>query len=258
MTLLQAIALFAAALLAGALNSVAGGGSFISFPTLLQIGHVPAVPANATNTVALWPGSVASIAAYRKELRAHWQTLARLAPVSLLGGVLGAQLLVKTPEHVFLSLLPWLLLCATLLFAFGKRVTDWTNDRRANGPQRHPLIAAAATTALQLIIATYGGYFGGGIGMLMLALLAVMGMHEIHAMNAMKATLASCINGVAVVTFIWYGQVYWAQGLLMVVGAVIGGYGGARCAMRLPKAWVRAFVLCVGFGMTAYFFVRPS
>jgi hypothetical protein len=258
MTLPQALALFVAAMLAGALNSVAGGGSFISFPALLQIGRVPAIAANATNTVALWPGSVASIAAYRRELRSHGRRLASLAPVSLAGGVLGALLLIKTPERTFLMVLPWLLLTATLLFAFGKRITAWTADRRRTGSPRRPWAAALGAALLQLVIATYGGYFGGGIGMLMLALLSVMGMTEIHAMNAMKATLASCINGVAVVTFIWYGQVAWPHALLMIVGAVAGGYGGAHYAMKLPPALVRGFVLCVGFGMTIYFFVRPS
>jgi uncharacterized membrane protein YfcA len=254
MTPLQALLLFLAALLAGALNSVAGGGSFISFPALITIGHVPLIPANATNTVALWPGSVASVGAYRRELAAQRRVLFSLGGISLLGGYIGARLLLKTPEAIFIRLLPFLLLTATLLFAFGGRVNHWLGARseQAHG---HSWTNVAGASLFQLVIATYGGYFGGGIGMLMLAMLAVMGMDNIHAMNALKTVLASCINGVAVVTFILAGKVFWPEALLMIAGAIAGGYGGAHYAQKIAPRYVRRFVLLVGFGMTIYFFV---
>src|SRR5579885_3363506 len=239
-------------MLGGALNSVAGGGSFISFPALIFTG-VPAINANATNTVALWPGTVASAAAYGKELAVH-RGVPVLAAVSLVGGVIGAELLLHTPPATFVHLIPWLLLAATLLFTFGGDLTRQLRARLTNssGSAEPSLLGIAL---VQLVIAIYGGYFGGGIGILMLAALSVMGMANIHEMNAIKTVLASCINGVAVITFVIAGAIYWPQAIVMVVGAVAGGYGGARIARRLPPLLVRRFVIAVGFAMTMYFFI---
>jgi uncharacterized membrane protein YfcA len=254
MTIAQGLLLFVAAMLAGALNSVAGGGSFIAFPALVFTG-VATIPANATNTVALWPGSMASVAAYRKELSAQWSTLLPLAAVSILGGFLGAFALLHTPESLFKNLLPVLLLLATLLFAFGGQITKAL--RRGMGQRRAPDWASRlGMTFFQLLIATYGGYFGGGIGMLMLALLAVMGMDDIHAMNALKTVLASLINAVAVITFVFAHTVVWSHAPVMIAGAILGGYGGARIARKLNPLFVRRFVIAVGFTMTALFFFR--
>jgi hypothetical protein len=252
MTLADALLLFPAALVAGALNAVAGGGSFISFPSLLFTG-VPAIPANATNTVALWPGSVASVKAYWRAIRVDRRLLALLSAASLAGGGAGALLLLRTPERTFLSLLPWLLLFATLLFAFGGRVT---RRIRRSLPHRDapgwPSFAAIAL--IQLVIATYGGYFGGGIGIMMLAALALTGLSDIHEMNGLKTLLASLINGVAVGTFALSGVVAWPQAALMVAGAIAGGYGGAWYAQRVDPRWVRRLVILTGAAMTAYFF----
>jgi uncharacterized membrane protein YfcA len=253
LTVPTAIVLFLAAVLAGALNSVAGGGSFISFPALLKVGGIPAIPANATNTIALWPGAVASAFAYRRELAAQRATLVSLAGVSVVGGILGAVLLLRTPEVTFLRLLPFLLLVATLLFAFGGRLTSRLRarlERRGAGGAR-----TLGVALFQLAIATYGGYFGGGIGILMLAMLALSGMEDIHAMNAVKTVLNACINGIAVITFIAAGAVVWPQALTMVVGAIAGGYAGAHYAQRIPPRYVRGFVIAVGFTMTGYFFL---
>ncbi len=253
MTALQAILLFLAAAVAGALNSVAGGGSFISFPALVFAG-VDQKIANATNTVALWPGSVASVGAYRAELAARKHELLSLGTVSVIGGVLGAELLLHTSKQAFVRLLPFLLLAATLLFTFGGKVTKRIQarvGRRVRGPA---WIGLAGVTLLQLVIATYGGYFGGGIGILMLASLALMGMDNIHAMNALKTVLASLINGVAVALFIAAGVVVWPQACVMIVGAIAGGYGGAYYAQKIAPARVRSVVIAVGFGMTGYFF----
>ena len=240
-------------MLAGALNSVAGGGSFISFPMLIFTG-VPAINANATNTVALWPGTIASAGAYRAELAIH-RELAVLAAVSVLGGLIGAELLLHTPPATFVRLIPYLLLAATLLFTFGGSLTRRLRARLAvsENSSDPPVLCLAL---VQFAIAIYGGYFGGGIGILMLAALSVMGMENIHEMNAVKTVLASCINGVAVVTFVVASAIYWPQAIVMVIGAIVGGYGGAHVARRLPPLLVRRFVIVVGFGMTLYFFIR--
>jgi hypothetical protein len=240
--------LFVAALLAGGLNSVAGGGSFITLPALLYAG-IPPVAANATSTFALWPASFASAVAYRRELGRlrGWRTLGM---ISLVGGLLGGLLLIKTSDASFMRLLPWLMLLASATFTFGGQLT-----RRFN------LHAAAAAMPwwmylLQLAIATYGGYFGGGMGIMMLALLAASGMTDIHEMNGLKAVLGVAINAVALATFIAHGSIVWRVALVMAAGGIVGGYAGAAMARRLSKSAVRAFVIGVGWTMTAYFFVR--
>src|SRR5258708_11317362 len=211
--------------------------------------------ANATNTVALWPGSVASVWAYKKELTARRAELISLGTVSLIGGILGALLLLKTPERTFVQILPLLLRAATLLFSYGGRICKAIRAKMGHHEHRSA-VSLVGITILQLVIATYGGYFGGGIGILMLAALSLMGMEEIHSMNALKTILASLINGVAVLTFIIARAVVWPQATLMIVGAIIGGYGGAHYAQRMPPLIVRRFVIGVGMSMTGYFCVR--
>jgi hypothetical protein len=255
MTRSQGVVLFLAAVLGGTLNSVAGGGSFISFPTLLSTG-VPGIQANVTNTVALWPGGVAAVGGYRGKFDTPLPTLLLLVTTSLVGGLLGALLLLHTPQATFLALVPYLLLLATLLFWFGGAATTWLRARM--GTRHVPRwLATGGIILLQLVIASYGGFFGGGISILMLALLAVMGMENIHTMNALKALLAACINGVAVVAFIIAGAVLWPQALLMAAGAIVGGYGGASLARRIAPKLIRRFVIVVGLSVSAYFFVSP-
>jgi uncharacterized protein len=252
MTVLQGAALFVAAILGSTLNAVAGGGSFITFPTLVFAG-VPAVRANATSTVALWPGGLASVGAYRDTFTTERRDLIILGLTSAVGGVVGAILLLHTSSPTFLKLVPFLLLGATLLFAFGGRLTaNWLNasEPMAKRSQRSML----AIVALQFVIAVYGGFFGGGIGILMLATLSFMGMTNIHAMNGLKALLATCINGVAVVTFVVASAVDWPAAIIMIVGGIVGGYGGAAAARRVDQAVVRRIVIVVGLGMAIYFF----
>jgi uncharacterized membrane protein YfcA len=242
--------LFLAGAIGGALNAVAGGGSFIAFPALLFTG-VPPIPANATNTIALWTAAAASGGAYRKRLDVPRRVMIPLLAASLAGGLAGAFLLLKTPAHTFMRVLPWLTLGATLLFAFGKKLAGGRQsiiEHEASGA------ALAGATLFQLAVAVYGGYFGGGMGIVMLAMLAALGMTDIHAMNALKSVMGFVINGVAVVTFIIAGAVYWKHGIVMIVGALLGGYLGAHYAMKMPQVWVRNFVVLVGAGMTAYFF----
>ncbi|HLW78883.1 MAG TPA: sulfite exporter TauE/SafE family protein [Terriglobia bacterium] len=248
--------LFLAAVLAGAMNAVAGGGSFISFPALTFTGVLP-IPANATSTVALWPGAVASLGAYWKKLPRRARLVAAMTLTSMVGGLLGAVLLVHTSQSTFMRLVPYLFLGATLLFTFGKRLHEWARTL-THGAGRAPrdlsswtIIAAAVP--VQLAISVYGGFFGGGIGILMLAFLSVIGMEDINAMNAIKSLLQAAINAAAVVTFIAARIVVWPQALLMLVGAVVGAYGGARVAQRLDPRLVRGFVIAVGFSMTFYF-----
>jgi len=252
MTLFDGILLFGAAALAGAMNSVAGGGSFISFPILIFTG-VPPIPANATSTVALWPGSVAAIRAYGNKLPRSARLLVPLTISSVAGGLMGALVLLRTPEATFMRLVPYLFLVATILFTFGKQLSRWVGVHlKISGALSWGAMGGAAT--VQLLIAIYGGFFGGGIGILMLALLAMIQMEDIHRMNALKSLLAAAINGAAVVTFIVARAVFWRQAMLMIVGAVLGGYGGASLAQRIDPRWVRSFVIVVGFSMTAYFF----
>jgi uncharacterized protein len=246
--------LFCAAFVAGLLNSVAGGGSFISFPALLFTG-MPAIPANATNTAAVWPGTVASAVAYRNAFSAQARRLLLpLIAIGIVGGVVGARVLLVTPQTTFLHLIPWLMLLATLLFLAGPRITAWVRGRAAQGKTSRVLTVIGFLLALMISI--YIGYFGAGVGILLLSLLALMGMDDIHAMNGVKTLLVSVVNGVAIVTFIVAKVIIWPQALLMVVGSLIGGYGGAYYAQKMNPAHVRWLVVLVGFGMSAYFFVK--
>jgi len=244
--------LFIAGALGGALNAVAGGGSFIAFPALLFTGVGP-VAANATNTLALWVGVTASGGAYRKHLNISRRVLIPLIVMSIVGGLAGAVLLIKTPANTFLRVLPWLLLGATLLFAFGKHLTGKIS---AGISHESSNAAVAGACVFELFVAVYGGYFGGGMGIMNLAMLAAIGMTDIHAMNALKVVLGGFINGVATFTFIATGAVVWRQGAVMTAGALLGGYCAAHYAQKLPQSWIRAFVIAIGFAMTIYFFVR--
>lgn len=252
MTFTDAALLFLAAACAGGMNSVAGGGSFVSFPALIFTG-IPPIAANATSTIALWPGSVASVGAYRARIPSGRRLLVPLILVSALGGVLGAMLLLCTPEQVFLDVIPYLFGAATLLFAFGKKLTGGLAHLiKKDGNISGPLIGAAA--AGQLAIAVYGGFFGGGIGILMLALFQMLHMEDIHAMNGLKALLAAAINGSAVVTFVLAGIVRWPQALVMIAGATLGGYAGAHYAQKIDHRVIRGAVIAVGAAMSLYFF----
>jgi uncharacterized protein len=250
LTLETIVFLFVAGGFGGALNSVAGGGSFIAFPALLWTG-VPPIPANATNTIALWTAAAASGGAYRKRLEVPRRVMIPLLTVSLMGGLAGAYLLLKTPAHTFMRVLPWMTLGATLLFAFGKRLAAGRASLIEHQTSSAALVGA---TIFQLCVAVYGGYFGGGMGIVMLAMLATLGMTDIHAMNALKSVLGFVINGVAVVTFISARAVYWKHGMVMILGGIAGGYLGAHYAMKMRQSRVRVLVVLVGTAMTAYFF----
>lgn len=250
----HATLLFAAAVIGGAINSVAGGGSFISFPALLFAG-IPPVNANASNTVALWPGQVASIGAYRGELqKMSWARIAPLLITGVLGGILGAWVLLRTPQTTFMRLVPWLLLAATLIFMFSGRISGWV--RRRTAVSHHGEFNTGRAVVFQIFIAFYIGYFGAGAGILILAMLALLGMEHIHAMNALKALLTTVSNGVALLLFIFSRAVYWPETILMIVGSTIGGYFGAHYAQKTKPEYVRRIVIAIGLILTVYFFAK--
>ena len=252
MTLEQVIFLFFAGAIGGAINAVAGGGSFVAFPALLFTGVAP-VPANATNTLALWVGTTASGGAYRQKLDIPRRVMIPLIVTSVIGGVAGALLLIKTPAQTFLKVLPWLMLGATLLFAFGKHLTGRVSAGMSGETTKSSMVGA---TIFELAVALYGGYFGGGLGILNLAMLSALGMTDIHAMNKLKVILGSIINGVAAIAFVVTGFILWPQAGVMTVGAIVGGYGAAHYAQKLPQIWIRGLVIAVGALMTIYFFIR--
>lgn len=239
------IALFVVAALASAINSVAGGGTFLTFPLLIFYG-LGAVEANVTSAVALWPGILGSVYGYRREWMQQRNALPVLMVLSVCGAAIGAGILLLAPEKTFEWLVPWLLLIATLLFTFGRPIIT------ALKLEQHPKIARF----IQFLIAIYGGYFGAGIGILMLAMLQLAGLHHIHRMNALKAVLGCTINAIAVAIFVAAGAVRWDIAWVMVLGAITGGYFGAHWAQKLPPSSVRYFVIAVGVSMTLYFFIH--
>jgi hypothetical protein len=243
--------LAAAAFLAGALNSIAGGGTLLTFPALTAVVS-PAV-ANATSTVALFPGSIAGAIGYRAELAPGRRFVLRMLAPSLVGGALGAWL-VGRDESAFAVLVPWLILTAALLFVAQAPVARWLKAHKPDhepGPRGRLVLAGC-----QFLIAVYGGYFGAGIGILMLTTLGFMGAGDIHRMNAVKTFLAAVINGATVVVFVKDGLVDWGLAAPMVAAAVLGGYAGARVARRLPAAYVRYAVIAIGFSLSAFYFAR--
>jgi len=241
------------ALLAGAINSLAGGGTLFTFSALLAV--VPSsVVANATSTVALVPGSLAGAWGYRREMRtaSRW-TLLLIAP-SLLGGLAGSLLVTRLDEKYFSALVPWLILGAAVLFLCQPLAARLAGARKQH--QTPSAIALAGVILFQFIVAVYGGYFGAGIGILMLSALGIMGLDDIHQMNALKTFLAGCINGVSVVVFVIDQKVDWSYALAMAVAAIVGGYLGARTARRMNRRLVRWMVIAIGFGLAGYYFYQ--
>jgi uncharacterized membrane protein YfcA len=237
-----------AGLLAGTMNAVAGGGSFVSFPVMVLVG-LPPVAANATSTVALFPGTMASTWAYRDDLRGiAGISLKVLLPISLAGGLIGAILLLVTPGGVFDVVIPWLLLLATLTFAGGRHLGDWL--------RRYVRIGRPAFLVIQFILSIYGGYFGGAIGLMMMAVWVLISAAELKAMAATRTLLVSATNGSAVLCFALAGAVRWPEMLAMMVSAIAGGYYGARFARHLPPAVLRWFVVALSATVTVAFFLR--
>ncbi len=242
-----------AAFLAGAINSVAGGGTLISFPALIWLG-LNSVTANATSTVAIWPGTVGSVWGYRRELRAAEPRFRVLIIPSLIGGLAGALLLRWTPASTFDRMVPFLILFATLLFMAQETVQRLLKTAEAG--RRSSARWLIGALLFQLGVGIYGGYFGAGIGILMLAALSILGLKDIHEMNSLKVVFGGSINGIAAAYFIWAGMVYWPDVVIMAIGAIAGGYGGAGMARRLGRTTVRRIVIAIGFGMAVSLFIK--
>ncbi|HJT89970.1 MAG TPA: sulfite exporter TauE/SafE family protein [Bryobacteraceae bacterium] len=252
--------LVAAAFLAGAINAVAGGGSFLSFPALLGV-QIPPVQANATNTVAIWPGQLTSIAAYRDDVRQNLRAAWLMGVAGLLGGTAGAVVLLNTPQRTFMHLVPWLLLVAALIFAVSGPVSRALErlklKRRAeamaghvHAPRRVPLFF------FTILVSFYVGYFGAGAGFLFMTMLALLGYEDIHAINALKIVANTLANGIAFVIFIVDGQVVWHYGFPALIACAIGGYFSAHYARRIPQRVLRTSVVVIGLAMAAWFFWR--
>jgi uncharacterized membrane protein YfcA len=246
------VIVFAAAFFGGAVNSVAGGGTLISFPTLVWLG-VPSINANATSALALWPGSLGAFWGYRREMAGLDRQVWALVVPSVAGGLAGAFLLYRTPTSTFDRLVPWLIVFATCLFMLQDQIQRRLNLSAARHFGSHWL---SWTMLFQLGVALYGGYFGAGIGILMLAALSIMGYTDIHQMNGIKNVLALCINGIAAVYFMFTGLVVWQDAAVMAIGAIAGGIGGAGMARRVGRTAVRRTVVAIGFGMAATMMFR--
>ena len=250
---------------AGAANSVAGGGSFFSFPAMLAAG-VPPVVANASNSVALWPGSLAAAWGYRAELARMRPQLPGLCVAALVGGMAGGLLLLAAGDAHFAQLIPWLLAFATGLFAASPQIAAWLKRRRLPQPQAPatdastPPVVEQSTTVVgwlaQCVVSVYGGFFGAGMGILMMASLSIAGHEDLHEVNALKNLLSSVVYSVTVLTFVTAGAISWPHTLIMLVAASAGGYIGVRLARRLQGPWLRRVVIAVGLSLTTYYFLK--
>jgi uncharacterized membrane protein YfcA len=248
MTTFDIFLLVSAGLGAGIINAIAGGGSFLTFPALVFTG-VPTIAANATSAVAVFPGYLSGALGFVSELKSYPRSqILILIALSVLGGVLGSLLLLVTPASVFSFVIPWLLGFATLLFAFGKQVSQWAESRSKKGG----LAGHFAT----LVVCIYGGYFNGGLGIVLLALFSGLGMRDLNLMNGLKNVMSFVLSGASVVTFALAGIVVWPQAIIMMFATTIGGYIGAKLARRMSAKLVRTIVVVIGAAMTAIFWAR--
>lgn len=253
MTLLHWCTLMGAGLVCGVMNSAAGGGSFVAFPVLLMLGN-PAIDANATATVAMFPGTLSAIIAYRQELLAQSQKVPKIILISLLGGGIGSAALLLMSNAGFSKLVPFLLLLATLFFTLRPALMRWVESSSLidhTGP-RFMLF----TWAVFLAICIYGGFFGAGMGIMLLAALGLMGMHHLHKMNALRSLAGLCSNIIALIVFSMAGFVNWPHALIMGTGAVVGAYVSGRYFIKRPVEWMRLVILVIAWAMTGYFFLR--
>ena len=247
---MQLVLLILAGFGAGFINALAGGGSFLTFPALIAAG-LPAIDANATSTLALFPAQVATTYAYRRSLAQSLQDPRidgrLLAIISLVGGFFGAVLLLSTSEQLFERLIPFLLLGATLVFAAGMVMPKQAEKQ---------LLGATGVLVAQCFVSIYGGYFGGGIGILMLAALTLYGLKDIVLMNSLKMALATLMNATATGVFLFSGRIHWLEGLVLSVGSIAGGFAGAHAGSRIPPLYVRLFVIFIGLVLSLHFYLK--
>ncbi len=249
MSLDSTILILIASFLAGAMNAIAGGGTFFSFPALLAIG-VPPVMANATNSVALWPASLSSAWAYRNELSRHKKRLLLLTLVAFVGGILGSMLLLSIRDEAFARLIPWLLLFATVVFAFSDKISSLANLHTLSRDKIFHLLTLPAL----LGVSVYGGFFGAGLGILLIAYLLIVETQSISEANALKNYLSAVTYSVSVVVFVSAGAISWQHMLMMLPSATLGGYMGALFAKKISHRLLRWIITIVGFGLSWYYF----
>ncbi len=280
--LVSSILILLSGLFAGAINSVAGGGTLLTFPALMLA--MGSVEANITSTIALFPGSLAGAWSYRQEVIRSKKMIVLLLFPSIIGGTLGGLLLIKTDEQLFNQIVPWLILLATILFLFQKPLSLWVrrfsqkqideekklfqqeqlqnkaelaNSTAPDSRHHHPRLGIIVTLMLfQIVVATYGGYFGAGMGIIMLTTLAFMGIGDIHHLNGVKTILAGIINVFASGIFVFSDLVVWKYCLPMSIMAIIGGYWGARIARKLPPSYIRILVIMIGLILSAFYFYQ--
>lgn len=248
MTTIDIVVLSGAGFFAGIANAIAGGGSFLTFPALVFTG-LPPIAANATSAVAVFPGYLSAATGFKKELRSvPYRQLTILLLISVIGGISGSLLLLVTPAAIFSFIIPWLLGFATLLFALGGRLSKWASKHT----KAHGFSGNLAT----LVVCIYGGYFNGGLGIVLLALFSSLGMRDIHLMNGLKNGMSFVLSAASVVTFAIAGIVYWPEAVIMMIAATIGGYCGALIARRLSIQTIRFIIIVLGTIMTAVFSVK--
>lgn len=249
---LESALLFIAGLFGGMINSIAGGGTFITFPALLFAG-VPPISANATNTFASCSGYLSGAYAFRKELQAHKKELPKFIVISLLGGIAGALLLLQTPESLFRTAIPWLLLFATLLFILGARLNNILRQLAS----RYQYVSPIGRILMLLILLTvciYGGFFNAGLGIIILSYLVVAGYNNINTMNGLKLLISSCVSLIAIMLFIYDGIIAWYQGIIVLLGSLLGGYVAAHVSRLLPQKLIKNMVIVASVIITTYFF----
>ncbi len=233
-----------AAFFAGLLNAIAGGGSFLTFPALIFAG-VPPVAANATSTLAVFPGYLGSAVGFKDDIASLPRAMViRYVIIALIGGLVGSLILLATSDRLFSAIVPWLLLAATLLFAFGDALRAKLSS--VTLPEKTALMA----------VSVYGGYFNGGLGIVLLSLFSALGMRDLNQMNGLKSGLSFVLSAISVATFAIAGIIYWSQAAIMMVASTAGGYAGAYVAKALPKNVIRGFIIAVGFVMSAVFFIK--
>lgn len=252
--LFELLFLFGAGFFGGVLNSIAGGGSFITFPALLFVGVTP-ISANASNTFASCAGYLSGAYAFREDLYAHKKELPQLILISLMGGALGAWLLLRTPEHLFREAIPWLLLFATFLFIFGVKINNIF--KQLTSYHRHASFLGHLLLIIVLLgVCTYGGFFNAGLGIIILSYLALAGHSNINAMNGMKLLISSVVSLTAIALFIYDDVIAWYEGGIVLIGTLMGGYVAAFISKRLSQQYVRVFVILAACGITGYFFIE--
>ena len=256
LTLEIALILFAAGAVAGAINAFAGGATLLTFPVLMAIGLPPTV-ANATNFVAVLPGNAFAIPAYRERLREHKADALKLLPISLAGGIVGAIALIFSSDHAFLALVPWMILGATLLYAFGDRINRITSGNRtaASDGAGTPMPRIGGMAAL-FLFSVYGGYFGAGLGVITLAIFKIMGYLEFHQANALKNLTNTAVGLTGVALFAVSGLVSWPHAIAMMSGAALGGYASARLTRHIPQTWLHWAIVVLGLCLSIYYFVK--